>query len=127
MLAATVNNQGKMMVVLAKPMGEGDVAERTLLYSTRTLELPAKQAAIEQGPTQALLPPTLAPATPTPERSPTPASTVESEPANSPDQTDLNETKDPISPFTMALLPVALLLLSVLGIVMRQAARAKDR
>jgi len=127
LLAATVNDQGKMMVVLAKPMGEGDVAERTLLYSTRTLELPAKQAAIEQGPTQALLPPTLAPATPTPERSPTPASTVESAPANSPDQTELNKTKDPISPFTMALLPVALLLLSVLGIVMRQAARAKDR
>ena len=125
LLAAAVNKQGKMIVVLAEPTGAGDAAERTLLYSSRTLELPPKQTAIQEVPTQTLLPPTLTPATPTPERLLTPASTVDSEPANSQGQTDRNETNDPISPFTMALLPVALLLLSVLGIVVRRAARAK--
>jgi len=127
LLAAAVNKQGKMVVVLAVPTGEGDAAERTLLYSTRTLELPPEQTAIQEVPTQTLLPPTLTPATPTPERSSTPASTVDSEPANSQGQTDRDETNDLISPFTMALLPVALLLLSVLGIVIRRAARVKDR
>jgi hypothetical protein len=127
LLAAAVNKQGKMMVVLAVPTGTGDAAERTLLYSTRTLELPPKQTAIQDVPTQTLLPPTLTPATPAPERSSTPASTVDSEPADSQGQTDRNETNDRISPFTMALLPVALLLLIVLGIVIRRAAQAKDR
>jgi hypothetical protein len=40
LLAAAVNKQGKMVVVLAVPTGASDAAERTLLYSTRTLELP---------------------------------------------------------------------------------------
>ncbi len=127
LLAAAVNKQGKMMVVLAEPAGGGDVAQRTLLYSTRTLELPPKQTAIQEIPTQPLLRPTLAPATPTPERSSTPASTVDSEPANSQGQTDRNETNDPISPFIIAILPVALLLLGVLGFVIRRAAQVKDR
>jgi hypothetical protein len=128
LLAAAVNKQGKMMVVLAEPTGEGNLAVRTLLYSTRTLKLAPKQTAIQEVPTQTTLAPTFTPVvTPTPERSSTPASTVESEPANSQGQTDSNETNNRISPITMALLPVALLLLSVLGIVFRQAARVKDQ
>ncbi len=127
LLAATVNKQGKMMVVLAEPAGQSNVAERKLLYSTRTFELPSKQTAIQENPTQPLLRPTLAPATPTPERSSTPASTADSELANSQSQTDRNETNDPISPYIMALLPVALLLLGVLGFVIRRAAQVKDR
>ena len=127
LLAAAVNKQGKMVVVLAVPTGAGDAAERILLYSTRTLELPPRQTAIKEVPTQTLLSPTLTPVTPTPERSSTPASTVDSEPANSQGQTDRNETNDRISPVIMALLPVALLLLAILGIVIRRAARANDR
>jgi hypothetical protein len=127
LLAAAVNKQGKMVVVLAVPTGAGDAAERTLLYSTRTLELAPRQTAIKEVPTQTLLSPTLTPVTPTPERSNTPASTVDSGPANSQGQTDRNETNNPLSPFTIALLPVALLLLIVLGIVIRRAARANDR
>ena len=50
LLAAAVNKQGKMVVVLAVPTGAGDVAERTLLYSSRTLELPPKQTAIQESP-----------------------------------------------------------------------------
>jgi hypothetical protein len=127
LLAAAVNKQGKMMVVLAEPASEGNVAERTLLYSTRTLELPPNETPIQDVLTPTLLAPTLTPATPTPEPPPTPARTADSEPTNSQDQTDRNETKNPISHLTMALLPVALLLLSVLGIVIRRANQVEDR
>ncbi len=126
-LAAAVNKQGKMVVVLAVPTGAGATAERILLYSTRTLELPPNQTAIQEVPTQTLLSPTLTPATATPERSSAPVSTVDSEPANSQSQTERNETNNRISPYTLALLPVALLLLSVLGIVIRRAIRLEDR
>ena len=127
LLAVAINNQGKMLVVLAEPTGEGDIAEMTLLYSTRTLELPRQQTAIQEIPTQKILPPTLTPATPTAERSSTPAGTVESEPTKSQGQTDRTETNEPISPLAMALLPVVLLLLSVLGIVIRRVTQAKDQ
>jgi hypothetical protein len=127
LLASAVNKQGQMVVVMAKSTGSSNTAEENLFYSTRTLEIPIDQNAVGEVPTQTLLPPTVTPATPTPERSILPASTIANEQANSLDQKDLNETNDPISPFTMALIPVALLLLSVLGFVIRQAARVKDR
>jgi hypothetical protein len=127
LLATAVNKQGKMMVVFAERTGLGNTAERKLLYSTRKLEIPINQSSVEEVPTQTLLPPTSAPATVTPESSSTPASTVDSERANSQGETDRDQTTDPISPYTIALLPVALLLLSVLGIVIRQAARVKNR
>jgi hypothetical protein len=126
LLAAAVNKQGKMVIVLAVPTGASDAAESLLLYSTRTLELPPKQTTTQQAPTQTLLPPTLTPATPTLELSSTPASAVDTEPVSSPGQTDSNETNDRMSPFTIALLPVALLLLIVLGIVIRRDARVED-
>jgi hypothetical protein len=107
--------------------GEGNVAEQTLLYSTRTLKLSTEESAIQEGPTQTLSPPTLTPATSTPESSSTPASTVDSELANSQGTSDRNEANNRMSPFTIALLAVALLLLSVLGIVIRRAAQFKDR
>ncbi len=126
-LEAAVNKQGKMMVILAEPAGEGNAAERTLLYSTRTLELPRNESPSQGAPTQTLLPPTLTPATSSPEPSPTPASAVTSGPTNSQGQAYRNETNNPISPLTMALVPVALLLLSVLGIVIRRANQGEDR
>jgi hypothetical protein len=126
LLAAAVNKQGKLVVVLAAPTGPGNEAARALLYSTRTLELPPRQTAIPVVPTQTLLRSTLAPSTPTPEVSSTPASAVETEPANPQTETDRNESNGPISPLAMAILPVALLLLSVLGIAIR-ATQLKDR
>jgi hypothetical protein len=127
LLAAAVNKQGKIVVVLAVPTGASDAAESLLLYSTRTLDFPPKQTTTQEVSTQTPLPPTPTPAIPTLEPSSTPANTVESEPTNSQGKTDRNETNGRISPFTMALLPVALLLLSVLAIVIRRAIRDKDR
>jgi hypothetical protein len=118
MLAATVNKQGKMMVVFADTAGEGDVAGRGLRYSTRTLVLPEEQTTTQEAPTPTLLRPTLTPATP--------ALAGSSTPANSLVQTDRTETNDQTSPLVIALVPVALLLLGVLGIVMRQVARSRD-
>ena len=117
-LAATVNKQGKMMVVFAEPASEGDVAESALFFSTRTLDLPQKPV---------LSPPTLAPATPAPESLPTSAGTAESEPENSQAQTDPAETDAGISPFVVGLLPVALLLLGVVVVVARRVARSRGR
>jgi hypothetical protein len=127
LLAAAVNKQGKMVALLVVPTGEGDVAENNLLFSTRTLDLHPRQTEIKEIPTQTLLSPTVIPATPTPEPSSTPASTFDNGQANSQGQTDRNETNDRISPFTLALLPVALLLLIVLGIVIRRDNRVEDR
>jgi hypothetical protein len=126
LLAAAVNKQGKMMVVLAEETGGADVAQKTLLYSIRTLELPPTLIAIQKAPSQTLLPPTLTLATPTPEQLLTPSPSVDNWTAT-PDQTDRNATNNRTSPFLMALLPVALLLVIILGIVIRRAAQAKDR
>jgi hypothetical protein len=126
LLAATVNKEGKMMVVLAETTGQGDTAQRTLLYSTRTLELPQEPTESQEVPTKTQLPPTLTPATSTPERLLTPTHSVDNLPTNE-GQPDPNETNDRISPFATAILPVALLLLSVLGVVLWQATRNKAR
>ena len=123
-LAAAVNKQGKMMVVLAQPTGEGDVGEMSLLYSIRTLKLSPKTS-VQDTPTQTPLSPTLIPVTTTPESLSTPA--LDSESATPQGQTGRNETSNRIPPLTLALLPVALLLLGVLGFAIRQAARAKER
>ena len=126
LLAATVNKEGKMMIVLAQTTGQGDTAQRTLLYSTRTLELPQEPTESQKVPTKTQLPPTLTPATSTPELSLTPTLSVDNQPTNE-GQPDPNETNDRISPFATAILPVALLLLSVLGVVLWQATRNKAR
>jgi hypothetical protein len=126
LLTAAVNRQGKMMIVLAESTGEGNNVGTTLLFSSRTLELP-NRTAIQDDLTQTVLPPTLSPSTPTPQRSPTPASTVDSEPTNSQGQADRNETNSRISPFVTAIVASgALLLLSVLAVVIRRSARDKN-
>jgi hypothetical protein len=127
LFAATVNKQGKLVVVLAVTTGTGDTAESILLYSARTLEQPPRQTAITEVPTRTLVPPALTPATPTPEGSKTPALTVDSQPTNSQGQTDRNKTNGRISPLAIALIPVALLLLGVLGFMIRGAAQARDQ
>jgi hypothetical protein len=125
-MASVVNKQGKMMVVLSERTGQGNALERHLLYSIRTLEMPTEEDTVQEIPTETLLPPTPASTTLTPEPSLTSVSTVESEPTDPQGQADLNETNNRTSPFTMALIPVALLLLSVLAIVIRRANQAKE-
>jgi hypothetical protein len=127
LLAAAVNKQGKMMVILTERMGQGNAVERNLLYSFRALELPVNRTGIEEVATQTLASPTSIPTTPTPQDILTPAMTVDTEPANLQGSTDPNQSNDPISPLTIALFPVAILLLSVLALVIRRAARVKDR
>jgi hypothetical protein len=132
-LAAAINKQGKMVVLLAAPAGAGGAAENAggaaesaLLYSARTLELPPIQAAIQEVPTQTLPAPTLTPATPTPERSLKSTPAVDNKAANQ-GQKKQAESRRQIGPLQMALLPVALLVVSFLGLVIRRAARVKHR
>lgn len=124
LLAAASNKQGKMMVVLAQRTGEAALAQMTLHYSTSELELPSVPAATQKAPTKAAPTPTLTPATVTPE--PLLTSTVSADNPST-TQTVQNATNGTVSPLTMALFPVGLLLLSVLGIVIWRVARAKDR
>ena len=126
LLTAAVNKQGKLMIVLAEPAGDGDIPERTLRYSIRTLGLPQNQTTTQDVPTEVLSSPTIPAPTATPEPLLSPTALVDDQSVNQ-DQTDGAETNDPISPFAIALLPVAILLFSVLGIVIRQIARGKAR
>jgi hypothetical protein len=131
LLAAAVNTEGKMVVVLALPTGEA--AEMNLLYSVHALEASAQQTATKDAPTPTQLSPTITPATTTSQQTPTPqlsstlVSTVESASTNSPVQAGGNETAGGIPPLMLALVPVALLLLGVLGIMIRRATREQDR
>jgi hypothetical protein len=127
LLAAVVNKLGQMVIVLAEPTGEGNVPQTNLMYSDRTIEFPRKLTATPEGSPQTPLPPTLTPMPPTPQSSSTPPGTVVSKPANPQAPTNSNATSARTSPLTLALLSVAVLLLSVLGIVIRQAARGNDR
>jgi hypothetical protein len=127
LLAAAVNKQGKMMLLVAKSTGEGNGSAKTLLYSSLTLQLPRKQTTAQVAPTQTPLPPTLAPASLTPQPSSTPTSMVDSAPTSTPGQADGNGTNNRMTPLILVLLPVALLLLTVLGIVIQRANRIEDQ
>ena len=127
LLAAAVNNQGNVMVVMAEPASDGNAMEKTLLYSNRTLQLPPNQTVVQKDPTPTELPLTSTQATPTPARLLTPTSMVEIEPTTLQDQLSPNESSGRFSPLTMALVPVALILLTVVGFVIARAARARDR
>jgi hypothetical protein len=131
LFASAINKAGKMMAVFAVTNGqddaESDVPERTLLYSVRAFNLPPKQSTTQKLPTQTGVAPTSIPATPTLTLSPTPAGAIGSESVTPPSQADGSAARGGISPVAMALLPVALLLLSVLGIAIRRATQSKDR
>jgi hypothetical protein len=127
LLAAAVNKQGKMMLLVAKSTGEGNGSAKTLLYSSLTLQLPRKQTTAQVAPTQTPLPPTLAPASLTPQPSSTPTSMVDSAPTSTPGQADGNGINNRMTPLILVLLPVALLLLTVLGIVIQRANRIEDQ
>lgn len=127
LLAGVVNKEGKMLVVLARPEADGSAAESSVLYSSRAIDLPRLQTEMQADPTQTALPPTPVLQTPAPEQSSTVAPTLQVEPTTSLTQTTTNTAGNRVSPFTIALVPVALLLLGVLGIVIRQVMRPKDR
>jgi hypothetical protein len=116
-----------MLVVLARPAAEGNAAESDVLYSSRTIDLPRLQTEVQDDPTQTAVPPTPVAQTSAPEQPSTVAPTLQVEPTTSLTQTTTNAAGSRVSPFTIALVPVALLLLGVLGIVIRQVMRPKDR
>ena len=126
LLAAAVNKQGKMMVFYTEPTSVGNGQERVLLYSTRSIDLPRIQPQTQNAATKTQVAPTTSPNTPAPENTEIAVGTPQSEPTSTPVLTD-NDAGGRISPFTIALVPVALLLLGVLGVMIRQVVRTKDR
>ena len=127
LLSAAVNGEGTMVVVLALPADSGAETEGNLLYTTRMLGLPTEQSTIQNVPTEVPLTPTAISPTFTPEFVSTPPSTIDRGLTEPEAQTPGDESSDPISPFIIALVPVALLLLGVLGIMLRRSARVEDR
>ena len=127
LLAITVNQQGEMVVVMAVPTEAGNAAAQSLLYSVHAIEPVGQLPTVQSSPTQTRVPPTPIPATPTPRSLPTPTSTMEGEPTSAQGRTDPDEISRGISPVAMALIPVAVLLISVLGIVIRRATRNEDQ
>lgn len=127
LLTAVVNQQGKMMVVLARQAEAGDAADRTLLFATRTIELPRVLTETQDALTRTPEAPTSPVNTAIPGQSSVTAPTLGPEPTNVQTQTASTATGKQISPFMLALLPVALLLLGVLGLMIRQVIRSKDR
>lgn len=125
LLAAAVNKDGKMVVVLAKPPGTDEAVDR-LLYTTRTLNLPPPQTPIEEAPTRSTSP-TYTPATPSPEPSLTPVAVEPwldsgSDRLQSPINRFLASAQ-----FAVAFLPTGLILLVVLGRRAIRAIRTKAR
>jgi hypothetical protein len=127
MAAAAVNKEGNMVVVLTALTGTGSTQEEILLFFTRTLKLPPNQTTNLDSLTSTPLPPVVTTETPVSASSATPVSTVYSSSPTPAVKTDRNETNNGISPIILALFPVALLLLSVLGIVIRRVIKVKDR
>jgi hypothetical protein len=125
LLAVTANKKGEMVIVMAVPTGAGNTTAQVLLYSTHVLESVRQPPGVQ--PTQTRQPPTQIPATPTPRSLPTATGTIEVELTNAQGRTDPNEISGGMSPVTITLIPVAILLLSVLGIVARRANRNKDQ
>jgi hypothetical protein len=126
-LDAAVNKDGKMVVVLAIPTGAGEIAERSLFYSMRTLDLLSGQTANQETPIQPAPSPTYTPASTPPEGSLKPIATVSSNSTQLQGPIERINTSDTLSSLTRALFPVALLLLSVMGIVVLNVARVKNR
>jgi hypothetical protein len=125
-LAVTANRQGKMVVVMAIPTEADTTAAQTLLYSMHALKLADQKPAGQPSPTPTRVS-TLTPATPTLEDLPTSTGTIEVEPTGAQGESGNNEPSSGISPVTMTVIPLALLLLTVLGVVIRRATRAEDR
>lgn len=127
LLASTVNKQGKMMVVLGMSTTLGDTTPTSLLYSTRMLQPGPKQNTTQKDPTPTTAAPTSIPATTVPQTLSTPTAVDVSALSASETPVQTTETSNRFSPLTMALVPVGLLLISILGIVIWRAAQAKDR
>jgi hypothetical protein len=123
LLAVTANMQGKMVVVMAIPMEADAAAAQTLFYSMHELEPTGKQPTGQPSPTPTRSPPTLTPPTSTPGNLPTPTAKIEVGPTSEPGNTNSNGISSGMSPVTMTLIPVAVLLISVLGIMIRRATR----
>jgi hypothetical protein len=127
MLAAAVNKNGQMVVVLTVPAASGE-DEHALLYALRTLTLPPIQSPVEVA--TAAPSPTPIPPTPTPEPAMTETATQVA-PGSGPvgPQSPLGQalSTDRTTQLAVAFSPFLLLLLFVVGRTIFRAMRVKPR
>lgn len=126
-LGAALNADGKMVVVLVLPTDAAEGKPRLLRYATRLLELPPRPATPQETPTPLPPSPAAASATPPPQPSPTLAATIATQSVGLQNPSDRSTASDPMTQFVVALLPVVIVLLTVLGIMTLRAVRFKAR
>jgi hypothetical protein len=127
LLAAAANMDGKLVTVFATPVGAGDIPQRHLFFSIRTLDPTPELPAVQETIIQPTLSPTDTPASPPAKQSPKPIATVRSSSINLQDPIQQTDTGNSLAPLGRALLPVVLLLLIVLGVVVRRVTRVDGR
>jgi len=120
LLAAAVNTEGEFVVLISEPTSAAGETASPLRYATRRLSLPSSQAATPGEPVPSPVT-TNDPATPAPE--PTVTQPAENgSPAPAP-----IDSVDRRSPSIVAVLPSAVLLLTVFGIAAVRALRGRTR
>jgi hypothetical protein len=124
-VAAAVSQEGDLVVVWAAPTGEDNSTESQLLFAARTLALPSGQTALAATPTQPALSPTQPAAAVAVEPTLTPAALANSQPtaalgSRTPEPGNASSS---ITKYAVALVPVGLVMLVVLGIVAVRVSR----
>ena len=128
LLAASVNLKGEMLLAYMASQNAADVAQSPLYYSTRMLDIPPNETAMQETLIQSPPPPTTLPATPVPEHLSTTVTKdgSGSNPVESPSG-GVNSS-DPTSPTARVLLPAAfLLLISIISVVSLWFVRSRMR
>jgi hypothetical protein len=117
-LAASVNENGKMAVVMAASNSTSDAKEALLYFAARSIDLQPIEIKSQETPVQVVTTAEVTPPEPTP--------TVELTLAGLQTPNDLTTSSD-LSTVSKVMIPVALLLIGVFGVVTVKAVRGRNR
>jgi hypothetical protein len=114
-LAVAVNSDGKMVLVFSQPPATGALADGQLLYTTRQLNPPETKVDSQATATNEPPAPTQAVSTAAPSASPESAGVVAGTPTSAPNPQVAGSTHNPVISLMLGYVPVAALLVLVLG------------
>ena len=125
-MAFAANAQGNMVLALEIQTEPGDGIESTLAFSTRRLNLVLEEPTDSGIATQTMPAPTLPAPSPTLNSETITTAVIDAQPTDSQSTAGQDEAGNQLSPYLIAIVPVALLLLTVLAIVIRRTVKNKD-
>jgi hypothetical protein len=126
-LAAAVNSEGALVVVFSQPAATDDSAGDQLLYTARQLGPPEVKGDSQATATAELPAATEVVSTVAPSSSPEPTNVVEGTPTSAPTPPVEGPTRNPANPFMLGAVPVAVLLVLVLGIAVLRTGWSRKR